>query len=98
MFLNNRYLLQDHIVHDPMATTYRGIDTHTLQGVSIIVLRETPGDDQKFVRRFQQEASLNTVHIHDYGQCDGKYFLVIDLIEDVHLVEKLSQLLTKNLH
>ena len=50
MFLNNQYLLQDHIVHDPMATTYRGIDTHTLQGVSIIVLRETPGDDQKRAR------------------------------------------------
>lgn len=97
MLLNNRYLLQNTIVQNPTSITYLGNDTHTNQDVSIIVLQENHRTDQRFVRVFQKEAmSLYALHrISNYGQCDGKYFLVI---EDTHITETVSEMLTRNLH
>ena len=52
MLLNNRYLLQDHIGHGLMATTYHGIDTHTDQGIAIKILKEVYTQDPKFINPF----------------------------------------------
>ncbi len=92
MLLNNRYLLQDSIGRGNLATIYRGIDTHTDQVVAIKVLRETYSADPKFVRRFQVEARAastlkhpNIVQVYDYGQTDGNYYIVMELIDGTDL-------------
>jgi eukaryotic-like serine/threonine-protein kinase len=90
--LGNRYQLQEPIGRGLMAIIYRGIDTHTDQIVAIKVLRETYSADPKFVRRFQKEAEVmyslhhpNIVQVYDYGQTDGHYFIVMELVDGTDL-------------
>ena len=71
---------------------YRGQDILTDRVVAVKVLREVYITDPKFVRRFQIEAKLtsslqhpNIVHVYDYGQTDGNYFIVMELIEGTDL-------------
>ncbi len=92
MFLGNRYQLQEPIGRGGLATVYRGIDTQSNQIVAIKVLRETYSHDPKFVRRFQKGLEVmyslhhpNIVPVYDYGQTDGTYFMVMELIEGTNL-------------
>ncbi|HLX57210.1 MAG TPA: protein kinase [Ktedonobacteraceae bacterium] len=92
MYLGDRYRLQNPIARSVMATMYRGIDTYTNQAVAIKVLREVYSDDPKFVTRFQRQAKLmnslqhpNIVQTYDYGQTDGTYYIVMELVEDTDL-------------
>lgn len=92
MFLGNRYQLQDPIGRGLMSTINRGWDTQMQRGVAIKVLREVYITDPKFVRRFQREAEVmyslhhpNTVQVYDYGQADGNYFMVMELVEGTDL-------------
>jgi eukaryotic-like serine/threonine-protein kinase len=92
MLLNNRYLIQDSIGRGHLATTYRGVDTHADQVIAVKVLRDTYSADPKFVKLFQNEAKVmsslhhpNIVQVYDYGQTDGTYFLVMELIEGADL-------------
>jgi hypothetical protein len=91
-FPGDRYQLQDPIGRDSMATIYRGRDLHMDRVVAIKVLREVYSTDPKFVRRFQVEAKAasqlqhpNIVQVYDYGQSDGKYYIVTELVEGTDL-------------
>ncbi|MGH2507011.1 MAG: protein kinase domain-containing protein, partial [Ktedonobacteraceae bacterium] len=76
-----------------MATIYRGRDTHmNNRTIAIKVLREVYSTDPKFVTRFQREARAasalqhpNIVQVYDYGQTDGNYFIVMELVEGTDL-------------
>jgi serine/threonine protein kinase len=90
--LGERYQLQDPIGRGGMATIYRGRDTRMDRTVAIKVLREVYSTDPKFVTRFQREAKAasslqhpNIVQVYDYGQSDGNYFIVMELIEGTDL-------------
>src|SRR5260370_38609453 len=55
-------------------------------------VREVYSTDAKFVARFQQEAKAasalqhpNIAQVYDYGQTDGNYYIVMELIEGTHL-------------
>ncbi len=92
MLLNNRYLLQEPIGRGGLATIYRGWDTNMERVVAVKVLREAYSTDPKFVKRFQKEAEVmassqhpNIVQVYDYGQSDGTYFIVKELIEGTGL-------------
>jgi eukaryotic-like serine/threonine-protein kinase len=92
MFLSNRYQLQEPIRRGGLSTIYRGWDSHMQRVVAIKVLREVYNRDPKFVKRFQKEAEVmyslhhpNIVQVYDYGQTDGTYFLVMELIERADL-------------
>src|SRR5579859_680872 len=87
-----RYQLQDPIGRGGMATIYRGQDLRMDRVVAIKVLREVYSTDQKFVTRFQREAKAasslqhpSIVQVYDYGQTDGNYFIVMELIEGTDL-------------
>ena len=87
-----RYQLQDPIGRGSMATIYRGRDLQMDRVVAIKVLREVYSTDAKFVARFQQEAKAasalqhpNIVQVYDYGQTDGNYYIVMELIEGTDL-------------
>ncbi len=90
--LGERYQLQDPIGRGGMATIYRGRDMRMERIVAIKVLREVYSTDPKFVTRFQREAKAasalqhpNIVQVYDYGQSDGSYFIVMELIEGADL-------------
>ncbi|GAC1378167.1 MAG: hypothetical protein NVSMB33_01660 [Ktedonobacteraceae bacterium] len=90
--LGERYKLQDSIGRGGMATIYRGQDLRMDRVVAIKVLREVYSTDPKFVTRFQQEAKAasslqhpNIVQVYDYGQTDGNYFIVMELVEGTDL-------------
>src|SRR5690242_3444259 len=90
--LGDRYQLQDQIGRGGMATIYRGRDLHMDRIVAIKVLREVYSTDPKFVTRFQREAKAasalqhpNIVQVYDYGQTDGNYFIVMELVEGTDL-------------
>src|SRR5947199_7477986 len=90
--LGERYQLQVPIGRGGMATIYRGRDLRMDRVVAIKVLREVYSTDPKFVTRFQREAKAasslqhpNIVQVYDYGQSDGNYFIVMELIEGTDL-------------
>src|SRR5579883_3070806 len=90
--LGERYQLQDPIGRGGMATIYRGRDMRMDRVVAIKVLREVYSTDPKFVTRFQREAKAasalqhpNIVQVYDYGQSDGNYFIVMELVEGTDL-------------
>jgi eukaryotic-like serine/threonine-protein kinase len=90
--MGERYQLQDPIGRGGMATIYRGRDLGMDRVVAIKVLREVYNINPKFVRRFQLEAKAasalqhpNIVQVYDYGQTEGKYYLVMELVEGTDL-------------
>src|SRR6202521_4408010 len=90
--LGERYQLQEPIGRGGMATIYRGHDIHMDRVVAVKVLREVYSTDPKFVTRFQREAKAasalqhpNIVQVYDYGQTDGNYFIVMELVEGIDL-------------
>jgi serine/threonine protein kinase len=90
--LGDRYLLQSRIGSGGMATIYRARDLQMDRVVAVKVLREVYSADPKFVARFQREARAasalkhpNIVQVYDYGQTDGNYYIVMELIEGTDL-------------
>src|SRR5216683_7735173 len=90
--LGDRYQLQDPIGRGGMATIYRGLDTRMDRVVAIKVLRDVYSTDARYIIRFQQgtkaQSSLqhpNIVQVYDYGQTDGKYYIVMELVEGTDL-------------
>src|SRR5216110_1265959 len=90
--LGDRYQLQDPIGRGGMATIYRARDVRMDRAVAVKVLREVYSTDPKFVRRFQVEAKAasalqhpNIVQVFDYGQTDGNYYIVMELVEGTDL-------------
>src|SRR5579872_1401616 len=90
--LGERYEIGDAIGRGGMATIYRGRDKRMERVVAIKVLREVYSTDPKFVTRFQREAKAasslqhpNIVQVFDYGQTDGNYYIVMELIEGFDL-------------
>jgi eukaryotic-like serine/threonine-protein kinase len=90
--MGERYQLQEPIGRGGMSTIYRGRDLHMERVVAVKVLREAYSTDAKFVARFQREAKAasalqhpNIVQVYDYGQTDGKYYIVMELVEGTNL-------------
>src|SRR5947208_10419394 len=84
--------LQDRMWRGGMGTIYRGRDMRMDRIVAIKLLREVYSTDPKFVQRFQREAKAasslqhpNIVQVYDYGQTDGNYFIVMELVEGTDL-------------
>ncbi len=92
----DRYQLQERIGRGGISTVYRALDIQTDRIVAIKVLRGTPSLDEQatrnFVRRFQREAKAisylqhpNIVQVYDYGQTDGNYYIVMELVNGTDL-------------
>ncbi len=90
--LGDRYQLQDRIGGGGMATIYRSRDMRMDRVVAIKVLRDVYSTEPKFVKRFQREAQAastlqhpNIVQVYDYGQANGNYYIVMELVEGIDL-------------
>ena len=88
----NRYEAQEPIGRGSMSTIYRGRDTILNREVAIKVLRDIYSADPKIVTIFLRVARAmmalrhsNIIQVHDYGQTNGTYFIVMELIEGTDL-------------
>ena len=78
---------------------YEALDSVLNRRVAIKVLHPTLTVDTQFLYRFQQEAALaarmehpNIVTIHDFDQQDGRYFIVMSLMRQGSLKDRLQKL------
>jgi eukaryotic-like serine/threonine-protein kinase len=90
--LGGRYQLQDPIGRGGIATIYRGLDLRMDRVVAVKVLHDGYSSDPKFMKHFELEAKTtsalhhpNIVQVYDYGQSEGKYFIVTELVEGTDL-------------
>lgn len=86
--LTERYHLTAHLARGGMADVYDGMDTLLNRRVAIKVLHSQYSSDEAFVKRFRREAQAaanlnhpNIVGIYDWGQAEGTYFIVMELID-----------------
>jgi eukaryotic-like serine/threonine-protein kinase len=91
-FQSDRYQLHDPIGRGPMSAVYRGRDMQMDRVVAIKVLDNVHNTDPKFVTRFQRSAKAmslfqhpNIVQVYDYGQINGHYYIVMELLEGTDL-------------
>lgn len=86
--INDRYEIIRNIGEGGMANVYLALDTILNRKVAVKVLRGDLATDEKFVRKFQREASAasnldhpNIVGIYDVGEDNGNYFIVMEYVE-----------------
>ena len=86
--LGGKYEVDTELGRGGMGVVFRGRDTMLKRPVAIKVLPPQLTLDTSFVRRFQQEAITaanlrhpNIVTIHDVGNQDGFYYIVMEFIE-----------------
>lgn len=86
--LTERYHITSHVARGGMADVYEGQDTLLNRRVAIKVLHAQYSADEAFVKRFRREAQAaanlshpNIVGIYDWGQAQGTYFIVMELVD-----------------
>ena len=86
--LTDRYRVTSHLARGGMADVYEGHDTLLNRAVAVKVLHSQYSSDEAFVKRFRREAQAaanlshpNIVGIYDWGQAEGTYFIVMELID-----------------
>jgi formylglycine-generating enzyme required for sulfatase activity len=83
-----KYQILEEIGHGGMGAVYRGYDTALQRQVAVKVLAPHLAQERDFVERFLREARTaaglkhpNIVTIHDVGEQDDKYYIVMELLE-----------------
>jgi serine/threonine protein kinase len=86
--LNERYELIKRAGTGGMSTVYQGRDLMLGRTVAIKVLHQSLTNDEEFLHRFQKEAHAaanlshpNIVTVHDIGQDDRWYYIVMEYVE-----------------
>jgi len=92
------YQIIDELGRGGMAIVYRAYQPSLNRYVAIKVLPPQLSFDQQFVERFQREAQAaaklrhpNIVVIHDVGQQDGIYYIVMEYLEGRTLTHVIEQ-------
>ena len=90
--LANRYAVGEFIARGSIAEVYRGRDLHMERPIALKVLREVYSTNPLLVTRFHRGMKsvpvlqhANIVQIYDYGQTQGYYFIVMELVEGTDL-------------
>jgi beta-lactam-binding protein with PASTA domain/predicted Ser/Thr protein kinase len=85
--LSGRYRVIRHLARGGMADVYEAEDTLLGRSVAVKLLHANFASDDAFVARFRREAQAaanlshpNIVAIYDWGQDEGTYFMVMELI------------------
>ena len=86
--LADRYRLVSHLARGGMSDVYLAVDLALGRRVAVKLLPRSHSDDESFVRRFRREAQSaanlnhpNIVGIYDWGEAEGAYFMVMELVE-----------------
>lgn len=82
-----RYQILEKVGAGGAAQVYKAMDTRLKRVVALKFLHESYLHDPTFVQRFEREAqaaaglgSPNIVHIYDFEQADGQYFIVMEYL------------------
>ncbi len=96
--LADRYELIDKIAEGGMARVYRGRDLLLKRTVAVKVLKDQMTGDAAFIRRFEREAQSaaalshpHIVNIHDVGEQDGIYYMVMEYVEGKNLKDYIRE-------
>ncbi len=80
------------IGHGGMGVVYQARQPRLNRFVALKVLPESLGQDAAFAERFAREGQLlarlnhpNIVHVHDFGQAGGFYYLLMEYVDGVNL-------------
>ena len=86
--LTDRYEATSHLARGGMADVYEGRDALLNRRVAIKMLHSQYSADEAFVKRFRREAQAaanlshpNIVGIYDWGQAQGTYFIVMEIVD-----------------
>jgi len=95
--LGDRYRLGERIADGGMGSVFRAVDQSLGRSVAVKVLRRELADDPTFLERFRREAraaaavsSPGVAGVYDYGELDGKAFIVMELVEGETLAERIA--------
>ncbi len=96
--LSGKYRLLERIGQGGMGVVYRA--EHIIMGkpVAIKVINPILSADPKFLEMFKAEARLsasfrhpNVLTVHDFGESEGRFYLVMELLEGQSLKDLLSE-------
>jgi serine/threonine protein kinase len=87
-FKVDRYILLDLIGHGGMGRVYLAMDSRLNRKVALKILSPERINNPRAIARFQREARVgaqlqheNLVRIYDFGESNGRFFLVMEFIE-----------------
>ncbi len=87
-FLVDRYVLQDLIGQGGMGRVYLARDKRLNRQVALKILSPERMNNPRAIARFQREAKVgaqlqheNLVRLYDFGESNGRHFLVMEFIE-----------------
>ncbi|MFW5829368.1 MAG: serine/threonine-protein kinase, partial [Planctomycetota bacterium] len=90
--------ITERIGHGGMGTVYKGQQVSLDREVAIKILNTQLVDNQEFIRRFQREAKSiarishpNIVAVHDFGESDGHYYMVIEYVKGTNLSRMIAE-------
>ncbi len=90
-----RYRVDDVVGSGAMGTVYRAHDRELDETIALKALRPEFVNDAALLERFKTEIRLarrithpNVVRTHDFGECDGIYYLTMEYVEGI-TVQKL---------
>src|ERR1700728_4941497 len=94
--LSGRYELRHLVARGGMAEVYRAHDRLLDRPVAVKVLFPELSVDRAFVERFRREAQAaanlshpNIVPVFDWGEDNGTYFIVMELVDGTSLADML---------
>ncbi len=92
--LDDRYEIIDVVGTGGMSTVYRAKDERLKRFVAVKVLKSDYSSDSSFVSKFRAEAQNsaglthpNIVSVYDVCEDNGRYFIVMELVEGITLKE-----------
>ena len=96
--LGGRYRLVGRIASGGMGTVWEARDETLERPMAVKVLNEGLADDPRFAERFRREARSaaglshpNIAGVFDYGEDDGRPYIVMELIDGEDLAERLAR-------
>jgi serine/threonine-protein kinase len=94
--LGERYRLEERLAAGGMGTVWAATDQVLNRRVAVKILNEGLADDERFIERFRREAKAaagllhpNVAGVFDYGEEDGRPYIVMELIEGETLADRL---------
>ncbi len=96
--LMERYRLGDKIASGAMGTVYEAHDERLERKVAVKLLKGEHATNPTFVERFRREARAvaalshpNLANVFDYGEDDGRHFIVMELVDGVDLARVIRE-------